>query len=42
MMLAGCIGLLAATADVLPELGEKIYASLEGRLGHGTPPWEVP
>jgi uncharacterized protein (DUF1786 family) len=39
MMLAGCFGLLAATADVLPELGETIRGSLAGAAG--SPPWEV-
>jgi uncharacterized protein (DUF1786 family) len=41
MMIAGCFGLLAATADVLPELGEPIIESLRGAGGSGTPPWEV-
>ena len=41
MMLTGCFGLLAATADILPELGEPIRASLQGRGGSGTPPWEL-
>jgi uncharacterized protein (DUF1786 family) len=41
MMIAGCFGLLAATADVMPELGEPIRASLSGAGGSGTPPWEV-
>jgi uncharacterized protein (DUF1786 family) len=41
MMIAGCFGLLAAVADVLPELGEPIRASLRGAGGSGTPPWEV-
>lgn len=41
MMIAGCFGLLAAVADVLPELGEPIHASLSGAGGSGTPPWEV-
>lgn len=41
MMLTGCFGLLAATAEVLPELGETIRASL-GRAGRaGAAPWEV-
>ncbi len=30
MMIAGCFGLLAAVADVLPELGEPIRLSLSG------------
>lgn len=41
MMIAGCFGLLAATGDVLPEFGEQIEASLHGRVGSGTPPWEL-
>jgi uncharacterized protein (DUF1786 family) len=41
MMISGCFGLLAAVADVLPELGEPIYASLRGAGGSGTPPWEI-
>lgn len=41
MMIVGCFGLLAATADCLPELREPITAALEGRSGRGTPPWEV-
>ena len=42
MMIAGCFGLLAATADVLPELRETIYASLNGKGGRGTAPWDNP
>lgn len=41
MMLAGCFGLLAATADVIPELAGPIRRSLSG-TGHGRPPWELP
>jgi uncharacterized protein (DUF1786 family) len=41
MMIAGCFGLLAATAEVLPNLTEPITASLSGSGGSGTPPWEV-
>jgi len=41
MMIAGCFGLLAAVADVLPELGDAIRASLRGAGGSGTPPWEI-
>lgn len=41
MMIAGCFGLLAATGDLLPELGAPIKASLEGAGGSGTPPWEL-
>ena len=42
MMLAGCIGLIAAAADVMPELGDEIRASLDGRRALGTAPWDVP
>lgn len=41
MMITGCFGLLAAVADVLPDLGEPIRASLRGTGGRGTPPWEI-
>ncbi|HEX9029176.1 MAG TPA: DUF1786 domain-containing protein [Anaerolineales bacterium] len=41
MMIAGCFGLLAATADVLPALGEPIRASLRGTGSRGVPPWEI-
>lgn len=41
MMIAGCFGLLAATADLLPDLGEAVQTSLAGRGGSGTPPWEL-
>jgi uncharacterized protein (DUF1786 family) len=38
MMIAGCFGLLAAAAELLPEHGEQIRASLEGRGGKA--PWD--
>jgi uncharacterized protein (DUF1786 family) len=41
MMITGCFGLLAATGDVYPELGEEINGSLKGAGGSGTPPWEL-
>jgi len=41
MMIAGCFGLLAATADVLPNLGETIRASMQGQGSRGTAPWDV-
>jgi uncharacterized protein (DUF1786 family) len=41
MMITGCFGLLAAVADVLPDLGDPIRASLGGAGGSGTPPWEL-
>ena len=40
MMIAGCFGLLAATADVLPELGEAIRASLNGHTEQAAP-WDT-
>ena len=40
MMLTGCFGLLAATADLLPELAPTIRASLYGRSS-GLAPWDV-
>lgn len=41
MMIAGCFGLIAAAADLLPELAGPVRASLNGLGGSGTPPWEV-
>jgi uncharacterized protein (DUF1786 family) len=41
MMMTGCFGLLAATAEIVPEMGATIRASLRGIGGIGTPPWEV-
>lgn len=41
MMIAGCFGLLASVADVLPKLGDPIRKSLKGHGGSGTPPWEI-
>jgi uncharacterized protein (DUF1786 family) len=41
MMIAGCFGLLAATAEVLPNLSETIYGSLRGERGHGVTPWDA-
>ncbi len=41
MMIAGCFGLLAATADVIPELTETIHGSLDGKHGHGVAPWDA-
>ncbi len=40
MMIAGCFGLLAATANRLPQFREPILSILSG-AGSGTPPWEV-
>jgi hypothetical protein len=41
MMIAGCFGLLAAAADVLPEVGEAIRVSLGGSGDRGVAPWDV-
>jgi uncharacterized protein (DUF1786 family) len=41
MMLSGCFGLLASTAELLPNLAEPILSSMRGSGGSGTPPWEV-
>jgi uncharacterized protein (DUF1786 family) len=41
MMIAGCFGLLAATAEVLPNLAEPIYGSLLGESGRGVAPWDA-
>jgi len=44
MMIAGCFGLLAATADVMPNLAESIYGSLRegGRRRLSVTPWDNP
>jgi uncharacterized protein (DUF1786 family) len=41
MMIAGCFGLLAATAEVLPDLKENIHGSLRGSQGRGIAPWDA-
>lgn len=41
MMIAGCFGLLAATAEILPALAETIQASMQGISGRGVAPWDV-
>ncbi len=41
MMIAGCFGLLAATAEVIPDVAEKIYGSLRGASGRSVAPWDV-
>ena len=40
MMIAGCFGLLSATADLLPDLREDVQRALRGTTGVGKPPWE--
>lgn len=41
MMIAGCFGLLAATAEILPGLAESIQRSLRGGAGSGVAPWDA-
>ena len=41
MMIAGCFGLLAATAEVLPDLAGTIYGSLNEAGGRGVAPWDA-
>jgi len=41
MMIAGCFGLLAAVAGVLPDLAGPIQGSLRGAGPRGTAPWDV-
>jgi uncharacterized protein (DUF1786 family) len=41
MMIAGCFGLLAATAEVMPDLAETIRGSMRGERGPGVTPWDV-
>ena len=41
MMITGCFGLLAAVADVLPDLADPIWASLSQTGRAGIAPWDV-
>jgi uncharacterized protein (DUF1786 family) len=41
MMIAGCFGLLAATADRLPELSGPVHASLAGASRSSAAPWDL-
>jgi len=40
MMIAGCFGLLAATAEILPDLSEAVYGSLRSGGRQGVAPWD--
>ncbi len=40
MMIAGCFGLLAAAAEVLPDITEAVSRSMK-EAGAGRPPWEA-
>ncbi len=41
MMIAGCFGLLAATGEILPGLGEAVRRSLRGEGRRGVAPWDT-
>jgi len=41
MMIAGCFGMLAAVAAVIPDLAETIYGSMRSGIGSGITPWDV-
>jgi uncharacterized protein (DUF1786 family) len=40
MMIAGCFGLLAATAEILPNVTEPVFGSLRSGRGRGVAPWD--
>lgn len=40
MMIAGCFGLLAATAEILPNVTESVVGSLRDVRGRGVAPWD--
>ena len=40
MMIAGCFGLLAATAEVIPDVAESVHGSLRDMGGRGVAPWD--
>jgi uncharacterized protein (DUF1786 family) len=42
MMIAGCFGLLAATAEILPDVAEAVHESLRSDPGRGVAPWDHP
>jgi hypothetical protein len=41
MMIAGCFGMLAAAAEVLPNLAAIIYGSMGSVSPNGTAPWDM-
>jgi uncharacterized protein (DUF1786 family) len=41
MMITGCFGLLAAVADIFPELAEPIRVSLSQKEDYAAAPWEI-
>lgn len=42
MMIAGCFGLLAAAAEIMPQVAEPVIRSLRGGGGRGVAPWDNP
>jgi uncharacterized protein (DUF1786 family) len=42
MMIAGCFGLLAAAAEILPNVTEPVLGSLRSGSGRGVAPWDNP
>ncbi len=42
MMISGCFGLLAATAEILPNVTEPVLGSLRSGNGRGVAPWDNP
>jgi len=40
MMIAGCFGLLAATAEILPDVTESVFGLLRSGQGRGVAPWD--
>ncbi len=42
MMIAGCFGLLAATAEILPNVTESVNGALRSGHGRGVAPWDNP
>ena len=41
MMIAGCFGLLAAAAEILPEITEPVLGSLRSARRRGVAPWDA-
>ncbi|MBE0699565.1 MAG: DUF1786 domain-containing protein [Anaerolineaceae bacterium] len=41
MMIAGCFGLLASVADLIPDLHDPIMNSLHGSTGTAISPWDI-
>jgi len=40
MMIAGCFGLLAAPAEILPDVTDSVFGSLRSGRGRGVAPWD--